>query len=285
MKTYPKHIRRKNQLSGQRLNQKQVLNLKKSTRSAIKKGQVSPLVKAGAFLKKRCTKAENYLRLINSMDQANIAQAGRLNPRNRRAGGLGDNVANLHFPELATDDIPPAGKNVLREFLPLRETIVADSNLVLANEGDVTACKESLTDYLAEVAEKRERFNKVMEGIEDANENAEAAISEIIKVERELQGLMKACKIRAANRVALAAAGDQIKLERLQFPEFDGSGNFKTWKTNFNALAVHVATEETKKSHLLKALVGAAEVYISKTTAADKTFAQIMQEVYSSILA
>ena len=147
---------------------------------------------------------------------------------------MGDTVTNLYFPVLATDDIPRAGKNVLREFLPLRETIVADSNLVLANEGDVTACKESLTDYLAEVAEKRERFNKVMEGIEDANENAEAAISEIIKVERELQGLMKACKIRAAGRVALAAAGDQVRLERLSFPEFDGSGNYKTWKANFN---------------------------------------------------
>ena len=243
----------------------------------MKKGQVSPLVKPGAFLKKRRAKAVNYLRLINSMDQANIAQAGRLNPRNRRAGGVGDTVTNLGFPVLATDEIPRAGKNVLREFLPLRETIVADSNLVLANEGDVTACKESLTDYLAEVAEKRERFNKVMEGIEDANENAEAAIKEIIKVERELQGLMKACKIRVANRVAQAAAGDQVKLERLKFPEFDGSGNFKTWKTNFNALAVYVATEETKKSHLLKALIGAAETYINKTTTADATFTKIME--------
>ena len=35
--------------------------IKKSTRSAIKKGQVSPLVKPGAFLKKRRAKAENYL--------------------------------------------------------------------------------------------------------------------------------------------------------------------------------------------------------------------------------
>ena len=95
---------------------------KKSTRSTIKKGQVSPLVKAATFLNKRRTKAKNYLRLINSMAQANIEQAGRLNPRNRRAGGVGDTVANLNFPELDTEDIPPAGKNVLREFIPLRET-------------------------------------------------------------------------------------------------------------------------------------------------------------------
>ena len=78
------------------------------------------------------------------MDQASIAQAGRLNPRTRRPGSVGDTVTNLGFPVLATDDIPRAGKNVLREFLPLRETIVADSNLVLANEGDVTAYKSHL---------------------------------------------------------------------------------------------------------------------------------------------
>ena len=154
---------------------------------------------------------------------------------------------------------------------------MADSNLVLANEGDVTPCKESLADYLEEVINLREKFDKVIEGIVDVNENAEAAINEIIKVTRELKGLMAACRIRAANRAAVAAAGDHVRLERLSFPEFDGSGNYKTWKANFNQLAVHVGTEETKKSHLLRALVGPADVYISKTTTADTTFVKIME--------
>ena len=47
------------------------------------------------------------------MAQANIEQLEMLNPRNRRAGSVGDTVANLNFPELATEDIPPAGKMCL----------------------------------------------------------------------------------------------------------------------------------------------------------------------------
>ena len=248
---------------------------KKSTRLTLKKGQVSPLAKAATFLKKR-TRAKRYLGPVNTMAQANITQAGRLNPRNRRAGGVGDTVANLNFPELSTENIPPAGRNVLREFVPLRANIVADANLVLADVGDATACKESLSDYLADVANRRERFNKVMEGIVDENVNAEAAINEIIKVEGELQGLMKACKIRIVNRVAPGAAGDHVKLARLTFPEFDGSGNFKTWKTNFDALAVHAGDEQTKKGHLLKALIGNAESYIMNTMTPTSTFNDIM---------
>ena len=248
---------------------------KKSTRSTLKKGQVSPLAKATALLKKR-TRAKRYLGPVNTMDQANVAQAGRLNPRNRRAGGVGDTVATLHFPVLSTESIPPAGKNVLREFVSLRENIVADANLVLADVGDATACKESLSDYLAIVANCRERFNKVMESIVDDNANAEAAINEIIKIERELQGLMKACKIRIANRLAPGAPGVQVKLERLSFPEFDGSGNYKTWKTNFDGLAVHVESEQTKKSHLLKALIGNAKTYINSTMTPTSTFDDII---------
>ena len=177
---------------------------------------------------------------------------------------------------MSTENIPPAGRNVLREFVPLRANIVADANLVLADVGDATACKESLLDYLADVANRRERFNKVMEGIVDENVNAEAAINEIIKIERELQGLIKACKIRIANRLTPGAPGVQVKLERLSFPEFDGSGNYKTWKTNFDELAVHVVSEQTKKSHLLKALLGNAKTYINSTMTPTSTFNDIM---------
>ena len=249
---------------------------KKSTRLALKKGHVSPLAKAGSFYRKR-TRVRNRLVPINTMAQANIVLAGRLNPRNRNIGGVGDTLASLNFPVLVTDGIPAAGKNILREFVPLRTNIVADANLVLAEAGDATACKESLVDYIADVANRRERFNKVMESIVVENVNAEAAINEIIKVEGELQGLMRACKIRIASRLASGAAapGDQVKLVRLDFPEFSGLGNYKTWNTNFDSLAVHVASEEAKKSHLLKALTGNAKTYIVNTMTSSSTFNDI----------
>ena len=249
---------------------------KKSTRLALKKGHVSPLAKAGSFYRKR-TRARNRLVPINTMAQANIVLAGRLNPRNRNIGGVGDTLASLNFPVLVTDGIPAAGKNILREFVPLRTNIVADANLVLAEAGDATACKESLVDYIADVANRRERFNKVMESIVVENVNAEAAINEIIKLEGELQGLMRACKIRIASRLASGAAapGDQVKLVRLDFPEFSGLGNYKTWNTNFDSLAVHVASEEAKKSHLLKALTGNAKTYIVNTMTSSSTFNDI----------
>ena len=251
---------------------------KKSTRQTLKEGQVSPLAKATTLIRKR-SKVRSYIRPINTMAQADISQAGRLNPRNRGIGGVGDTVASLGFPELLTASIPPAGKNVLREFIPLRADIVADANLVLADAGDATACKEILVDYLTDVSNLKERFNNVMEGIADENVNAEAAINEIIKIEGELQGLMRACKVRIANRVApgaAAAPGDQVKLTRLPFPDFDGSGNFKTWRTLFDELAVHVGSEQTKKSHLLTALNGNAKTYISNSMTAASTFNDIM---------
>ena len=36
---------------------------------------------------------------IITMAQADIPRAGRLNPRNRNNGGVGDTVANLGFPD------------------------------------------------------------------------------------------------------------------------------------------------------------------------------------------
>ena len=208
------------------------------------------------------------------MAQANIMQAGRLNPRNRNVGGVGDTVESLHFPVLLTQGIPPAGKSVLREFVPLRASIVADANLVLSEAGDVIACKESLDIYLADVDRCMDRMYKVIEGLAEENANVETAIDEIIKFRGELQGLMKACKVRIACRLApgAAAPGDQVKLVRLDFQEFDGSGNYKTWNTNFDALAVHVASEEAKKSHLLRALKGKAKNYVNSTMTPSSTF-------------
>ena len=65
------------------------------------------------------------------MVQVDIPRAGRLNPRRRRANGVGDTVENLGFPELNTADISPAGKLIVRRLILLRESIVADSNIVL----------------------------------------------------------------------------------------------------------------------------------------------------------
>ena len=43
------------------------------------------------------------------MAQADIPRAGRLNPRTRRANGVGDTVESLGFPELNTAGISPVG--------------------------------------------------------------------------------------------------------------------------------------------------------------------------------
>ena len=100
-----------------------------------------------------------------------------------------------------------------------------------------------LEGFIAEVVTLEDKFDKVLEGIEDENPNAEAAINEIVTVERELRGLLKYFTVQLARNPAQAAGAvdvDLVKLERLNFPEFDGSGNYNTWKANFNALAVHV---------------------------------------------
>merc|ERR1712055_1050612 len=96
-------------------------------------------------------------------------------------GGVVDTVESLHFPGLLTQGIPATGKSVLREFVPLRASIVADANLVLSEAGEVTACKESLDIYLADVVECRDRMYKVIEGLAEENANVETAIDEIIK--------------------------------------------------------------------------------------------------------
>ncbi|CAL4124930.1 unnamed protein product, partial [Meganyctiphanes norvegica] len=138
--------------------------------------------------------------------------------------------------------------------------------------------------YLSEVVECREKFDKVLESVDQDIPNAEAAINEIIKIERELKNLLKYCEIQIVNRPfphGAAAGGDQVKLARLDFPGFDGSGNYNTWKTNFNALAVHVRDDQTKKVHLLKALQGNAKSYISSTMVPTSTFNDIMEMLES----
>ena len=255
---------------------------KSSTRLALKKGLGSPLAKAGKFERKRRQKSKVKKVLppapIITMAQVNISGAGRLNPRNRGVGGVGDTLQSLGFPNISIDNVPSAGRNVLRTFTPLREEIVADANLVLT-EANVIVGKTLLEGYLTEVVDCRDKFYKVLESVEENIPNAEAAINEIIKMERELKNLLKYCDIQIVNRPAprgAVAGGDQVKLARLDFPDFDGSGNYKTWKTNFDALAIHVGDDQTKKGHLLKALKGNAKSYISSTMVPTSTFNDIM---------
>ena len=111
------------------LNPKTSPKLKSNTRSAIKKGLGSPLVAAGDFKRKHKHKSKAEKVSLPApqpvpiviMAQVNISGAGRLNPRERRAGGVGDTLENLGFPVLNQENIPAAGRNVLHTFTPLRK--------------------------------------------------------------------------------------------------------------------------------------------------------------------
>ena len=253
---------------------------RRNTRSALKQGLGSPLAAAGNFERKFRPKPKvepfSLPTPIITMAQPDIPAAGRLNPRTRNAGGVGDTLASLGYGEINQLNIPPAGKNVLRRFLPRRKAIAEDANLVLTAD-NVSVGKTLLEGYIAEIVALEDKFDKVLEGIEDENPNAEAAINEIVKVEGELKGLLKYCTIQLARNPAQAAGADDdlVKLEKLSFPEFDGSGNYNTWKANFNALAVHVRNELTKKGHLLRCLKGNAKTYIESTMVSTSTFTNI----------
>ena len=78
------------------------------------------------------------------MAQIDIPRAGRLNPRRRRANGVGDTVENLGFPELETAGISPAGKFIVRRLILLRESIVSDSNIVLKSGQNLNGAKVNL---------------------------------------------------------------------------------------------------------------------------------------------
>ena len=253
----------------------------RNTRSALKKGLGSPLTAPGSFERKRKAKSkvsEVLPEKIITMAHINILGAGRLNPRNRRAGGIGDTLETLGFPNLSLENVPPAGRNVLRRFKPIREEIVADANLILT-EANVVVGKTVIEGYMTEIVDCRDKFDKVLENVDAITSNVEAAINEIIKLERELKNLLKYCDIQIVNRPGPhggADGSDQVKLARLDFPVFDGSGNYKTWKANFSSLAVHVRDDQTKKGHLLKSLKGNAESYINSTMVPTSTFNDIM---------
>ena len=282
-----------------------------STRAAAEKGLVSPLEPAGDFLRGRKLKrldksaqrpARDLLKgetfrtkvkvlkkgkvkrkpraqqIIITMDQPDILRAGRLNPRNRRAGGIGETVADLHFPDLATVGISPSGKLIIRRLLILRETIVANSNIVLAPAGNVQAAIKSLQKYLERIKEIYTSFQSTAVDIADANVNGLAVMGELITLEDEIEGLNEYCEEQLVNippAAGAAAGAGQIRLQRISLPTFNGEGNYNNWKTDFDLLIVHV-DESMKRARLIESLEGDAKVYIKSVYTPDKTYLNIV---------
>ena len=79
---------------------------------------------------------------IITMAQADIPGAGRLNPRNRRAGGVGDNLKNLKiFDHPGTScecieelDISSRGKITAWQLRDLAWEIIREPNLVIRDD-------------------------------------------------------------------------------------------------------------------------------------------------------
>ena len=110
------------------------------------------------------------------MDQPEILRAGRLNPRIRRAGGAGDTVADLGFPDLETAGISPSGKLIIRKLIILRETIVANSNIVLIPGGNIQTAIKPLQKYLERTKDIYASFQNTAADIADGNANGLAVI-------------------------------------------------------------------------------------------------------------
>ena len=267
------------------------------TRGAAKRGLTSPLTAAGDFQKRRRLKfspskssgiAQKKKKLKSkpkippitvTMAQADIPAAGRLNPRTRGVAGAGDTVENLGFPVLETADISPAGIFAVKKFRTFRKAVVADANLVLRPEGNMMAAKETIEGVIERMKDITESFQKTPADMAEANVNGTAVLEEFIKLDDELWGLLRYCKNKMANEPAAGAAAavaDQVRIERLHFPTFDGTGNYKNWKTGFVTLIPHAHREEVKKSHLLEALKGKAKGYINSVITPESTYAQIM---------
>ena len=94
------------------------------------------------------------------MAQVDIPRAGRLNPRRRRANGVGDTVENLGFPELNTAGISPAGKIIVRRLILLRESTVSNSNIELKPGQNMNGAKVNLESYLERINIFHESFQK-----------------------------------------------------------------------------------------------------------------------------
>merc|ERR1711874_623882 len=193
-----------------------------------------------------------------------------------------------NFPVLDTAGISIAGRIVIRGLIKLRETIVGNPNLVFRPGVNMNASKSVIDDNIEEIKEILEKFQRTPADVAEANVNGMAVVEELIAIQDELRNLLQYCKHQIANEPAAAAvAADQVRIERLHFPTFDGINNYKNWKSSFDALIPHVNREEVKKSHLLEALKGKAKAYIDSVITPVNTYAEIrlkLEERYNDPL-
>ena len=215
---------------------------------------------------------------LRTMAQPEIPRAGRLNPRGRRAGGLGESVEDLHFPNLATAGISPSGKLTMRKLVILRETIVANSNIVMVQGRNIQTAIKPLQKYLLRVKEIYTSFQNTPADIADGNINGLAVMNELITLEDEIEGLNEYCEEQLAGippADPAAAGAGQIRLARISLPTFDGESNYNNWKTDFDELIVHVE-DSMKRARLMESLKGDAESYIKSVYTPLKTYADII---------
>jgi len=280
----------------------------RKTRAATGKGIASPPKPPGDFLRRRKSNKELDLakpvkRLLTkrkstepikvsrkgiaryipkvqkviTMEQPNIPRAGRLNPRNRAVGGVGETKIGLGYPELNTENISPQGKIRVATLKQLIEGIVADANLLMMEGCNMRMVETLLTYYIKKIEDNLEKFEKIEDDIDGGNANGVLIYNEIITLNTECKILLLYCKTQIAAEppaVAAAAAG-QVKLARLSLPTFDGEGNYRNWKTDFDHLIVHV-DNSMKKASLIDSLKGEAESYVKSVVTPEKTYEDII---------
>ncbi|CAL4062732.1 unnamed protein product, partial [Meganyctiphanes norvegica] len=210
------------------------------------------------------------------MALVDIPAAERLNPRSRPNPASGANMADRGFAPLEAEGIPIAGKHVLRSFLLQRSDIATDANLILTQDAEVAVCKVSVEEYLEQIVETRKDFEKVLTAIGLVeNISAEAVMTDISKLERELRALLRHCKIQTAARPAQGVGIVGIRAERLKFPRYDGSSNFKIFKENWKALGNGLASDEERRMQLKQSFDGKAQSYLDSQIKAGTTYHEL----------
>ena len=141
---------------------------------------------------------------IITMAQADIPRAGRLNPRNRRAGGVGDSPDSLNLLTSCWDfdelDISSRGKVAVWQLIGLVWEIIKETNLAIRDDQQqLQGCKEILEEYLAEIAKIQEKFERVAADIACNNEDGQIIMGEMVKLKKDIRGLLNYCKIKTAN--------------------------------------------------------------------------------------
>merc|ERR1712179_53474 len=250
---------------------KKELDLAKPVKKLLTKENLTERVKAAKARRKPRVKK------IRTMAQPEIPRAGRLNPRARRAGGVGETKIGLGYLELSTDDISPQGKIRVATLKQLIEGIVADANLLMSEGCNMKMVEVLLTGYIKEIEDNLENFEKIEDDIDGGNANGVSIYNEIITLNSECEGLLLYCRTQIAAEppaVAAAAAG-QVKLARLHLPTFDGEGNYRNWKTDFDHLIMHV-DNSMKKASLIDSLKGEAESYVKSVVTPEKTYEDII---------